>query len=312
MSRSTTSLSVSRPLPAPRSLSGELVARLTDDITSGKIPPGSRLPTEQELIAATGVSRTVVREAVAALRADGLVVTRQGVGAFVPENARRPLRVRFRPVVVDARRARRDGIAHRHRDRGRRLGRRARLGVAGSQDRRLPRGHRSPRSSAARTRSIRTLRFIAASPTPPATRNSGAFWSISAASSSRVRPFAAGPGLPKRAYSETFQQEHRDIVQAIRSGAVAQARAAMRRHLLNSRKRYQRFAGASSAMRVTPRKVGWLSMHANSSRHWRGGRHRHAAAQAAQGHLSEHPPERPRAAGRPRGATRRFVKADLA
>src|SRR6266508_5834924 len=91
MSRS--SLSVSQPLPAPRSLSCELVARLTDDITSGKIPPVSRLPTEQELIASTGVSRTVVREAVAALRADGLVITRQGVGAFVPENARRPLRI---------------------------------------------------------------------------------------------------------------------------------------------------------------------------------------------------------------------------
>ena len=51
-----------------------------------------------------------------------------------------------------------------------------------------------------------------------------------------------GPGMPKRAYSETFQKEHRDIVQAIRSGAVAPARAAMRRHLLNSRNRYQAFA----------------------------------------------------------------------
>src|SRR6516162_8461758 len=88
-------LSTVRPLPPPRSLTGELVARLTEDITSGKLPPGSRLPTEQELIAATGVSRTVVREAVAALRAEGLVITRQGVGAFVPENARRPLRIDF-------------------------------------------------------------------------------------------------------------------------------------------------------------------------------------------------------------------------
>src|SRR5947208_16955412 len=87
------SLSVTQPLPAPRSLTGELVTRLTADITSGKIPPGSQLPTEQELIAAAGVSRTVVREAVAALRAEGLVVTRQGVGAFVPANARRPFRV---------------------------------------------------------------------------------------------------------------------------------------------------------------------------------------------------------------------------
>src|SRR6201990_2294909 len=95
MTRSTMSLSVTQPLSARRSLTGELVVPLTDDITGAKIPPGSRLPTEQEMIAATGVSRTVVREAVAALRADGLVVTRQGVGAFVADNASRPFRVDF-------------------------------------------------------------------------------------------------------------------------------------------------------------------------------------------------------------------------
>src|ERR1041384_8258091 len=83
------------PLTAPRSLTHELVERLGADITSGKLAPGARLPTEQELIAATGVSRTVVREAVAALRAEGLVVTRQGVGAFGPENALRPFRRGF-------------------------------------------------------------------------------------------------------------------------------------------------------------------------------------------------------------------------
>src|SRR5262249_57979510 len=80
------------------SWTGDRAAGLPDDITGGKIPPGSGLPTEQELIAATGVSRTVVREAVAALRADGLVVTRQGVGAFVPENARPPLRIDVDPL----------------------------------------------------------------------------------------------------------------------------------------------------------------------------------------------------------------------
>jgi GntR family transcriptional regulator, transcriptional repressor for pyruvate dehydrogenase complex len=58
-------LAAFRPLPAPRSLSGALVERLTSDITSGQLAPGSRLPTEQEMIATTGVSRTVVREAVA-------------------------------------------------------------------------------------------------------------------------------------------------------------------------------------------------------------------------------------------------------
>jgi GntR family transcriptional regulator, transcriptional repressor for pyruvate dehydrogenase complex len=43
---------------------------------------------------AMGVSRTVVREAVAALRADGLVTTRQGSGAFVaPDSSRVPFRI---------------------------------------------------------------------------------------------------------------------------------------------------------------------------------------------------------------------------
>src|SRR5271168_1745285 len=81
------------PLPAQRSLSHALIERLTPDITSGRLAPGSRLPTEQEMIATTGVSRTVVREAVAALRAEGLVVTRQGVGAFVAAAPRRPFRI---------------------------------------------------------------------------------------------------------------------------------------------------------------------------------------------------------------------------
>src|SRR6476659_10392955 len=88
-------LALLQPLDAPRGLTAELVARLTADITSGKLPPGSRLPTEQEMIAATGVSRTVIREAVAALRSDGLVVTRQGVGAFVASHVRPPLRIAF-------------------------------------------------------------------------------------------------------------------------------------------------------------------------------------------------------------------------
>ena len=79
--------------PAPNLTSG-LVERLTFEIKSGKLAPGSRLPTEQALINATGVSRTVVREAISALRANGLVITRQGVGAFVsPDAQNRPFRI---------------------------------------------------------------------------------------------------------------------------------------------------------------------------------------------------------------------------
>ena len=82
------------PLEPPRNLSGELVARLSDEITSGRLQPNERLPTEQEMIASFGVSRTVVREAIAALRAEGLVETRQGAGAFVARDmSRRPFRI---------------------------------------------------------------------------------------------------------------------------------------------------------------------------------------------------------------------------
>lgn len=52
-------------------------------IHSGRYALGTKLPTEHELIAAFGVSRTVVREAIAALRARGLLTTRQGSGVFV-------------------------------------------------------------------------------------------------------------------------------------------------------------------------------------------------------------------------------------
>lgn len=64
-----------------------LVNRLADDlrreIASGAIAVGEKLPTEAALTARHGVSRTVVREAVAALRADGMVEPRQGAGVFV-------------------------------------------------------------------------------------------------------------------------------------------------------------------------------------------------------------------------------------
>ena len=78
---------VLRPVIPPRNLTREIAERIADHIASAKLLPGARLPTEQEMVAAMGVSRTVVREAVAALRADGLVVTRQGAGAFVAPDA---------------------------------------------------------------------------------------------------------------------------------------------------------------------------------------------------------------------------------
>ena len=82
------------PLNAGRTLSVELIDRLSRDILDGTLQPGARLPTEQQLGAALGVSRTVVREALAALKRDGLVVPRQGAGVFVADHdQRRPFRI---------------------------------------------------------------------------------------------------------------------------------------------------------------------------------------------------------------------------
>lgn len=64
-------------------LRSELAASLIAQIESGDLKPGARLPTEQAIMLATGVSRTIVREALATLRAKGLITTRQGLGAFV-------------------------------------------------------------------------------------------------------------------------------------------------------------------------------------------------------------------------------------
>jgi GntR family transcriptional repressor for pyruvate dehydrogenase complex len=58
---------------------------ISAEILEGRLAPGARLPTEQELSAMFGVSRNVVREAVAHLRAEGIVRSRQGAGVFVAE-----------------------------------------------------------------------------------------------------------------------------------------------------------------------------------------------------------------------------------
>ena len=58
---------VLRPVSPPRNLPREIAERIAGEITSAKLRPGAKLPTEQEMVAAMGVSRTVIREAVAAL-----------------------------------------------------------------------------------------------------------------------------------------------------------------------------------------------------------------------------------------------------
>lgn len=70
-------------LSRPPRLSDELFRVLQSRIQAGDYPLGAQIPTEKALAEQFGVSRSVVREAVSRLKADGYVETRQGAGAFV-------------------------------------------------------------------------------------------------------------------------------------------------------------------------------------------------------------------------------------
>lgn len=61
----------------------DVTEAIASDIFSGRYKPGSSIPTENELCAVHGVSRTVIREALKVLAAKGLVLTRPRVGTVV-------------------------------------------------------------------------------------------------------------------------------------------------------------------------------------------------------------------------------------
>ena len=74
---------ISPPFKKPGSLAIQLVNVLTEQIRSGRLNAGDKLPTEAAIMKDFGVSRTVVREAISRLQASGWVDTRHGIGTFV-------------------------------------------------------------------------------------------------------------------------------------------------------------------------------------------------------------------------------------
>ncbi|MVW70099.1 FadR/GntR family transcriptional regulator [Bordetella sp. 15P40C-2] len=70
-------------------LPAKIAAAIEQEIAAGRLKAGDKLPTEHALARTFGVSRSVVREAIAQLRNEGLIDTRQGVGAFVLDLQRR-------------------------------------------------------------------------------------------------------------------------------------------------------------------------------------------------------------------------------
>jgi DNA-binding FadR family transcriptional regulator len=237
---SSKNLELLRPLNAPRRLTAELVARLTADITTGKLPPGSKLPTEQAMIAAMGVSRTVIREAVAALRADRLVVTRQGVGAFVAEQVRRPFRVDFdetstlREVlnVMELRTGVEIEAAGLAAER-----------ATPAQLKKIADKFAAIQSAIDRNETAVDQDFAFHCAIADATGNAQFKRFLEYLGRFIIpRRTIWKPGAPaaRRVRLDMFQKEHEQILLAIQACNVAQARGAMQRHLMNSRRRYEK------------------------------------------------------------------------
>lgn len=66
-----------------RHISEEVFNQIKSAILEGKVKPGEKLPTEQELIKELGVSRGPIREALKLLKNMGFIETRQGGGSYV-------------------------------------------------------------------------------------------------------------------------------------------------------------------------------------------------------------------------------------
>lgn len=234
---------------SPGNLADRVLTRLNADIRGGRLGPGARLPTEQELTAKMGVSRAVVREAIAALKADGLVTTRRGSGAYVAATPTAiPFRIsgqdtsRLRDVldVMELRLAVEVEAAAQAAERASRRQLVAIKSALRAIDRALRKGdgavaedfafHRAIAEATGNRQFPRFLTFLGAHVIP---RQS-------------VRLSVDTPA-DRRAYLARIQQEHARIVAGIASGDPAEARRAMREHLTRSLERYRTLAGETKS-----------------------------------------------------------------
>jgi GntR family transcriptional repressor for pyruvate dehydrogenase complex len=227
-----------------RGAAGTLVSQVSEalrqSIHAGEFQPGARLPSEAQLTEAHGVSRTVVREAIAALRADGLVEPRQGAGVFVLESAPPPI---FSPHAIEQ--AKVSSMLEI-------LELRTAVEVEAAALAALRRSPAQEEAIFERHYDVRA-RLLAGEPTSEA--DFALHLAIAdATNNTRFREFLEmlGPGLIPRAalmtetrtpgherYIRQIDEEHGQIVTAISNGDEAEAREAMRRHLKGSQARYR-------------------------------------------------------------------------
>ena len=233
-----------RPLRPSRNLTEEIIERIANEIRSGRLEPGSKLPTEQKLMHALRVSRTVVREAVAALRAEGLVTTRQGSGAFVAADARRTA-FRIDPDglssisdvlnVMELRVAVEVESAWLAAERAKSWQIAAIMRALADIDAAIDCG------DSAVNEDFAFHRAIAEATTNPQFSLFLAFLGQHVIPRHSIRTSLATPA-EQHAYLARIQKEHRRIAEAIRTRDANEARRAMRAHLVKSLERYRQLA----------------------------------------------------------------------
>ena len=218
-------------------LAQRVVTGLKERILSGDLTPGSKLPSESELISAYAVSRTVVREAVTRLRAEGLVETFQGRGSFVLAV---PEPTTFR-VEASALRTHHDVLAMVD----------FRLGVE-SEAAALAAARADAAAAAAVGAAMDA--FVAAAPDEAVEADFAFHRAVAAATGNHFYLDlieSLGPmmillprtrlgdaySLTDAAHVERVRREHENVAAAVRAGDPETARAAMRVHLGNTRRR---------------------------------------------------------------------------
>lgn len=219
-------------------LAEAVVETLRRRIESGAMRTGEQLPTEPRLEKEFGVSRTVVREAMVALRAAGLVEPIQGKGVFVrevehplaqlssPEIDNIPITLEmleFR-IAVEGESA---AIAAQRR--------------SPQQEGEVRRAHERMAADIEAGRATVESDFAFHEAVAACTHNRFFIEEIHRFGSGII-PRSQFPTLAQdRDYLAGVHAEHARILEAIAEQDGAEARRAMREHLLGSQRRYRRF-----------------------------------------------------------------------
>jgi DNA-binding FadR family transcriptional regulator len=220
----------------PRRLYRQIADQLRTLIGKGEVAPGARLPAERDLARQLGVSRPSLREALIALEVEGLLDVRVGSGIYVSQPGERP-----RSAEIDGASGPFEVIRARWMIEGECAALAARNGTA-AQLRAIRKAHADLLREAKRNHNPldadRAFHVCIAE----ATGNSALELVVQTLWDQRVGPLyrALEIKLEYPAMAEETTHEHEAVLAAIIARDPKAARAAMRRHMDMTKKRYSK------------------------------------------------------------------------